>query len=394
MFFAATVEILSLNIFSLESFGLIFPVVAWIASVFTFVYSVIIVAQTFWGQRKPERIEKPVHEAPLGMLISPFILIALVVGIFFFPNVLRHYVLHPAMLSVYPNYPFPEELTGKISPWHGFKPELFMTIGVVIVGIILYRTLKKWRPLYQIFPQKYSFNALYERIIGFSESKSHVVTRSYMNGQLMYYFVYIYVFFVAIVAGYFFISDAFSWNPASDAPFEYYELILVIVMVFASIALLFAKGRITAVLLNGVLGYSVAFFFVVFRAPDLALTQLVVESVTTALFLLCFKFLPDLVKENVSKSIQFTKATISIFVGATVTLVGLAVLNYDKFEPISTYFEDSYQLAGGKNIVNTILGDFRAFDTMLEVVVLFIAGLGVYTLIKFKAKKGDTDIED
>lgn len=49
--------------------------------------------------------------------------------------------------------------------------------------------------------------------------------------------------------------------------------------------------------------------------------------------------------------------------------------------------------AGGKNIVNTILGDFRAFDTMLEVVVLFIAGLGVYTLIKLKAKKGDADVE-
>ena len=51
-------------------------------------------------------------------------------------------------------------------------------------------------------------------------------------------------------------------------------------------------------------------------------------------------------------------------------------------------------LAGGKNIVNTILGDFRAFDTMLEVVVLFIAGIGVYTLIKLKARKGEQDVED
>ncbi len=63
-------------------------------------------------------------------------------------------------------------------------------------------------------------------------------------------------------------------------------------------------------------------------------------------------------------------------------------MNYDKFDTISTYFEDAYNLAGGKNIVNTILGDFRAFDTMLEVVVLFIAGLGVYALIKLKAKEG------
>ena len=165
-------------------------------------------------------------------------------------------------------------------------------------------------------------------------------------------------------------------------------------MVFAAIAILFSNGRITSVLLNGVLGYSVAFFFVIFRAPDLALTQLVVESVTTALFLISFKFLPELRPENAPKKIVFSKAIVSICVGATVTLVGLAVMNYEKFSAISSYFEDSYELAGGKNIVNTILGDFRAFDTMLEVVVLFIAGLGVYTIIKLKAKKGDVDVEN
>ena len=64
------------------------------------------------------------------------------------------------------------------------------------------------------------------------------------------------------------------------------------------------------------------------------------------------------------------------------------------FESISVYFEDSYDVGRGKNIVNTILGDFRAFDTMLEVVVLFIAGIGVFTLIKLKAGKGDEDVED
>ena len=76
---------------------------------------------------------------------------------------------------------------------------------------------------------------------------------------------------------------------------------------FAAVFMLFAKWRITAVLLNGVLGYSISFFFVIFRAPDLALTQLVVESVTTALFLLCFKYLPDLMPENSRKSCEMVK---------------------------------------------------------------------------------------
>lgn len=119
-------------------------------------------------------------------------------------------------------------------------------------------------------------------------------------------------------------------------------------MIFASCALIFAKSRITAVLLNGVLGYAIAFFFVIFRAPDLALTQLVVESVTTALYLICFKYLAELKPEKTSKRVKLSNGIISILVGSTVTLIGLAVINYEKFESISVYFEDSYKLAGVK----------------------------------------------
>lgn len=395
MFFAATLKIAQLDLFSLDAIGLVFPIVAWVASIFTFIYCVIIVMRTFFGKLQPDRLEKPPHEAPIGMLISPYILIALVIGIFIFPNVLGHYILRPAMASIYPTFPSVDELTPHIAAWHGYiNTELMMTFGVIVVGIFLYRTLKKWRPMYQLIPQSFTLNVIYERVIGSGEQISGVLTKRYMNGNLTYYFIYIYVFFVVMLAGYMMYADLFSWNPGKDSMIEPYELLLVFVMIAAAVAILFVKQRITTVLLNGVLGYSVAFFFVVFRAPDLALTQLVVESVTTALFLLSFKFLPKLQPENASKAWNFTKITISIAVGATVTLMGLAVMNYDKFEPISAYFEDAYNLAGGKNIVNTILGDFRAFDTMLEVVVLFIAGLGVYTLIKLKAKKGDTDVEN
>ena len=394
MFFIATLEIANLSIFNLDSLGLLFPIVAWIASIFTFVYCVIVVTKTFFGKLRPERLEKAPHEAPVGMLISPFILVTLVVGIFFFPNILGKYILQPAMSSIYPMFPSAAELTPKIKAWHGFEVELYMTVGVVIVGTVMYRSLKKWRPVYQLLPQKYSFNAYFDRFIHGGEQISERITKRYMNGSFTAYMGYIYVIFVALIAGYFVVSDAFTYNFANNSAIEYYEFILVVVMVFAAVAILFAKSRVTAVLLNGVLGYSVAFFFVIFRAPDLALTQLVVESVTTALFLLCFKFLPNIRPEMTSTKRKVSKGFISILVGATVTFIGLAVLNYEKFDTISTYFEDAYNLAGGKNIVNTILGDFRAFDTMLEVVVLFIAGLGVYALIKLKAKEEDADVEN
>ncbi|CAM5219326.1 Multisubunit sodium/proton antiporter MrpA subunit OS=Ureibacillus acetophenoni OX=614649 GN=SAMN05877842_112102 PE=3 SV=1 [Ureibacillus acetophenoni] len=392
MFFTAAINISNLDIFSLDSLGVFIPIIAWIASIFTFVYCLIVVGRTFTGKVKPDIKERGLHEAPFGMLVSPLILVALVILIFFFPNVIGNYLIKPAITSVYPTFPV-DEMTPRIYAWHGFNLELWMTIGVVILGIVLYKLMKYWTRVYKWIPQRLTLNSMYEGFITTGENLSGNITKRYMNGNLTSYFVYIYVFFVAIVAVYFIGSGALDWDLSKGAKAEHYELILVFVMMFASISLIFAKSRISTVFINGVLGYSVGFFFITFRAPDLALTQLVVESVTTALFLICFKFLPKIKKETGTRTWKVSKGVISIFVGATVTIVGLAVVNYDKFATISTYFDDAYNLAGGKNIVNTILGDFRAFDTMLEVVVLFIAGLGIYSLIKLKAREGDTKVE-
>ncbi|MEI4771313.1 Na+/H+ antiporter subunit A [Psychrobacillus sp. FJAT-51614] len=394
MFFAATVAISELNAYSLDTIGIIFPIIAWIASVFTFVYCMIIIFKTFLGPAQPEKLDKPIHEAPIGMLISPLILVAFVVGIFFFPNILGEYILRPAMASIYPTFAEAESLTPKISAWHGINAELLMTIGVILVGALLYYRLKNWKPIYSLFSQKYTFNALYNKVLSDSEVSSTLTTKSYMTGFLRDYLVYIYLFFIVTTGGFLLFSSAFSFSVSTNAPISLYEAILVGVMAIAAVAMIFAKSRLTAVLLNGVLGYAISIFFVIFRAPDLALTQLVVESVTTALFLLAFSHLPDWKKEKSSSNTKMMNGIISIAVGAIVMLIGLSAINYNSFESISVFFEDAYELAGGANIVNAILGDFRAFDTMLEVVVLFIAGLGVYTLIKLRAKKGAEDIED
>ena len=394
MFFEAVLQIHELNIFSLHSLGIIFPVVAWIASIFTFVYSMMIVFKTFFGKYQPERLEYEAVEASKGMLIAPVILAIFVVGIFFFPNVVGTYLLRPAMASVYPNISQLDKMVPHISAWHGFKMPLFMTIGVVLVGIVLFKLLRQWRPVYRLFPISLSFNTLYELIFYRSEENGQKLTKSYMTGKLEDYMSYVYAVFILIVGGTFAYTGAFSFSLIHNASIAIYEIILVVIMAVAAIMILFAKSRLTGTLLNGVLGYSIAIFFVLFRAPDLALTQLIIETVTTALFLLCFRFLPEWKKEDRTRSKKFVHGIISIGVGAVVTLIALAVQSEQPFESISRYFEDAYELAGGMNIVNTILGDFRAFDTMLEVVVLFIAGLGVYTLVKLKGKKGGRDYEN
>ncbi|MGX9132901.1 Na+/H+ antiporter subunit A [Rummeliibacillus sp. JY-2-4R] len=393
MFFAAALQIKDLELFSIHYVGILFPIIAWIASVFTFIYCMIIIFKAFLGKAFIQKVDRSVHEAPFSMLVAPFILCMIVVGVFFFPNLLGQYILKPAMTSIYPNLAKPEILSPEIHAWHGLNGELLMTVAVLFIGIILYRLLENWKDVYRLFPSGWSLNELYMKTLSGSEHIGYKLTTSYMTGSLRHYTIYIYSFFILSIGGFFFANDVFHFSLDHNAQVAWYELVLLVVMCAAAVSMLVVKSRITAIILNGVLGFGVTIFFVLFRAPDLALTQLVVETVTTALFLLCFYYLPEWRKEKTSKITKVSNAIISLAIGMIVVVISLTVLDYDQFERISIYFENAYELAGGANIVNTILGDFRGFDTMLEVVVLFIAGLNVYTLIKFKVKKRGTDFE-
>ena len=106
---------------SFGSLGTIAPIVAWIASIFTFVYSMIIVFQTFFGEHQPDRLDREAHEASDGMLIAPSILAVLVIGIFFFPNIIGDYLLRPAMTAIYPTIPNVDQLPHQIIGVAWFK---------------------------------------------------------------------------------------------------------------------------------------------------------------------------------------------------------------------------------------------------------------------------------
>ncbi|WP_080844682.1 Na+/H+ antiporter subunit A [Cytobacillus gottheilii] len=397
MFFTAVVNASQLEIFNMETIGVLFPVIAWIASVFTFVYSMILVFKTFGGKYKPKMLEKPAHEAPLGMLIPPAILASLVVIFFFFPNVLSNYLLKPALASLLPEEVTAVDIEMKISAWHGWNTELFMTIGVVVVGAILYVLLKKWIGLYSVYPQSVTLNRLYDNGLAKMESGAKTITDQYMTGSLRAYMIYIFSLLIVVWGGALLLPGAFSIDVSNDAPVSFYEVGIMGCMLAAALTVLFAKSRLTAIIAVGALGYLVAIFFVLFRAPDLALTQLVVETVTTALFLLCFYHLPkfkkDHEKKEEKKGVPFKPINliISLGVGTVVTLLALSANSSRMFEPVSSYFENSYELAGARNIVNAILVDFRGLDTMLEIFVLTVVGLGVYTLIKLRLARREKD---
>lgn len=387
MFFTATLTISQLSIFNLDSLGILFPIIAWIASIFTFVYCMILVFKTFLGNYQPEQLEKEVKEPPYGMLVPPTILALFVILFFFFPDKLAHYLLIPAWHSIIPPA---KDLTIQISHWHGFNTELFMTIGVVLLGTLFYMTLKYWRPLYKRLPNYISINNLYDFILEGGERAFRAITNCYMNGSVRSYLLYI-LLFIILISSY----SLLAFNGINidfmknDATVSIFEIALMIAMIIAALTVLLAKTRLVAIIANCTVGFLVSGFFVLFRAPDLALTQLVVETVSTVLFLLCFYHLPQMKNELSKIKFKFTNAVISLSMGILVTVMALSANNTRLYESISHFYTNSLELAGARNIVNAILVDFRGFDTMLEISVLCIAGLGVYALIKLRLAGGE-----
>ncbi|URN96494.1 MAG: Na+/H+ antiporter subunit A [Candidatus Pristimantibacillus lignocellulolyticus] len=364
----------------------IIPVVAWIASIFTFIYCMIIIFKSFTGTYHANLLERVPHEAPVGMLASPATLSILAIALFLFPGLVVTSILEPTVKGMAPTvFAKHPDWHAHITAWHGLNLELFMTIGLIIIGILLFLSIEKWKtPIFSLMSKRYNLNQIYDKGMINLEKFGTAVTRSYMTGSTTHYLTYIFCFLIITVLGTLLVTNSFYLDTSNDSPIEWYEFVLGIATVAAAVFVLFSTSRLMSIMGIGVIGFTVSLFFVIFRAPDLALTQLVVETISTTLFLLCFYFLPKLKTSITSLKFKLTNAIIALGVGTTLTLIGLSAYGHRIFVPIAEYFHDSYKLAGAKNIVNSILVDFRAFDTMLEIVVLFSAGIGIYTLIKLR----------
>ncbi|MGM0754328.1 MAG: Na+/H+ antiporter subunit A [Bacillota bacterium] len=390
MFFTGMVRVLEMDIFNLDTLGMIFPILAWTGSVFTFIYSMILVFKTFTGKHQPEKLEKKPHEAPLGMLIPPIILASLVIIFGFFPNILSERIIAPAVAAITPSLiQEGHAVETDIYFWHGFTPELFMTFGVILFGILLYLLLPKWRKVYSWIPDRFTLNSFYDGGLIGSERGAYNFTKGYMTGFIRTYLVYIFSFLIAVLLFSLWFKGAFAINTDDLAPIGIYEVAIALLLVISSVTILFAKSRLTSIISLGAAGYTVSLFFVLFRAPDLALTQLVIETVSVALFLLCFYHLPPLSRHEERMRFKLGNALIAIGVGVVVTLFAISAYSTKLSESISSYYiKNVYEEAGGKNMVNVILVDFRGFDTLFEICVLAIASLGIFSMIKLRLTRG------
>src|SRR5699024_10341520 len=271
LFLTSMLALRDFDLFNFASWGIVFPVLAWIASVFTFIYSFYFVFKTFAGKRKNKSlpVEKP-REAPAGMLVAPIILSVLVIVIFFIPNIVGNILVKPAVAAMQTGlYSAPSDVSVHVSFWHGLTPELLMTLGIIALGTLLFLTLSKWQKIYDQQPAHLSLNGFYNALMTFGEKGMNKLSRLYMTGILRSYLIYIFASIVAITLVTLFIKDAFAVDMDSVTPITAYGILTAVLLVISVGMVVVAKTRMTAIIALGGVGYSVALFFVIFKAPDL-----------------------------------------------------------------------------------------------------------------------------
>ncbi|MFQ3902566.1 Na+/H+ antiporter subunit A [Staphylococcus sp. 50Mo3-1] len=386
-FLESMIEITNANIFSLNTLGILIPIIAIIGSIFTFVYSVRFIGQIFLGSHKVDELPKKAHEVSILMLISPAILAVLVVVFGFFPSILTGTIIDPAVNAI-------SQSTGKPTEFHmfhGFTPAFFSTLVIYVIGILLIFTFGYWIRLLHLQPTKLTLNYWYDKFGQVTPDYSGKFTDSYVTGFTRNNLIIIFASLIVITLVTLLVTP-FNIDFKDVSAVRPFELIIVVLIITAASMIIFAKSRLFSIIMASAVGYSVAIFFIFFGAPDLALTQFVVESISTALFLLCFYHLPNLNRHKETRTFKLVNIVIAVCAGIVVTVLGLIAYGNRHFGSIAEFYKSNvYDLAHGTNMVNVILVDFRGTDTLFESAVLGIAGLGVYTMIKLRTNNNKND---
>lgn len=328
----------------------------------------------------PATFEK-VHLPSFLMWLPPLILATLGIVIGIFPSIIQGSLIQPAVTALGES---DNEIQLKL--WHGFNLILALSATTIGVGTLLYFILNPSKKLEKGIA-KLAFIApktIVEKF-GFGFGKfSSFTTGIIQNGYLRYY-VSVIILFLVLLTGYTLVQNTkYVIDYESFSALTIYEVLTVLVMIVGVLYTVFTKSRLAAVAAMGVVGLTISLIFVYYSAPDLAMTQFSIDTLTVILFVLVLYKLPKYLNFSDYK-VRIKDGILSIVFGALITVLALEVLSEPQGSQITDYYaENAYVLAKGKNVVNVILVDFRGIDTFMEISVLTIAAIGVFSLLKLR----------
>jgi multicomponent Na+:H+ antiporter subunit A len=276
----------------------------------------------------------------------------------------------------------------KMKLWHGFNLVLVLSLITLIAGFLLLAYWDRYFPRIRNFrfPEALQPAKIYDYALAALFALGKFSTKSLQNGYMGNYILFIMITFIAL--GYTALVNFTDFSLINTMNgIHYYELALALVMASAAVMAVKSTGRLTAIASMGIVGFGVAMIFMMYGAPDLAMTQFSIETLTVILFVLVIYKLPKFVEYSGMKT-RIRDFIMAASVGLFMTFIMLVTTYGDLNDEFKNYFsENSYTVAKGKNIVNVILVDFRAIDTLGEITVLAIAAIGVFALLKLRPEE-------
>ena len=344
--------------------------------------AVIVGIRPFLAAR--DRRPTDTHEGGPALWIGPLIMGAAGLALGLFPDLLAQSLIEPAVAAVRA-----EHLDITLSLWHGVNLVFMLSVATVLLGLLLFslrrtgRRFAAWMP----WPPVLTPRGLYQRAVDGLPGAAATVTRLVQNGSLRSYLVVVLVAVLLLLLRSLLVLPSFPAMPSLSGV-ALHEAALVLLMIAATILVLVARTRLVAIAGLGVIGFGMSLLFVFYSAPDLAITQILIETLTVVIFVLAVARLPRL-RSRSSVATRLRDAAIAVASGTVVTLLAIVAADVQLRPSISGFFaERSLSEGFGRNVVNVILVDFRALDTLGEITVIAVAAFGVYALLKLRRGRG------
>jgi multicomponent Na+:H+ antiporter subunit A len=360
-----------------------------LGSILTAAYGIRFFWGAFWTKKTAgvamPRTEWP--DPPIGFLGAPVLLAGLTV-VAGLAAPLLDVVIAPYAASAPASSPGVDapEHPAHLALWHGLEPALWISLGTIAAGAALCGLVIATGWHRRMLP--FTAADLYNESLRGIARLSVITTSLTQRGSLPVYVGTIFVVLVAaegtaLLAG----SD---WQAQLDAYQTPMQLVVAPIMIAAGLVAVRVRKRYTGVVLVSVTGLGMVLLFATSGAPDLALTQILVETVTLVAFALVLRRIPSRMGEHNASVWPIARAVLAAAVGVTMAMVAIVATGARSAGPISESFPDlAYELGHGKNVVNVALVDLRGWDTMGELSVLILAATGVASLV-FVTHRADT----
>ena len=335
----------------------------------------------FWG--KPRSAQAP-GEATWQLWCGPLLIGSISLGFGMIPEWVAQWLVEPAVLSFHDTT---EDITLEL--YHGINEPLLLSMLTIALGTAAYLGRRRLRRSIAdlLSSAPISFQAIYDGIIDTTTAIAKWQTSRLQNGSLFQYLLIIIGATVSLAGWALLVAENNRLDVIPSTVPGWLALLLLSMGVSIGVVVL-SRSRLLAICGLGVIGAGIAVIFLSFGAPDVGLTQILVETLTLIVAAIVLLRLPPIRQSDGPGFVRMgLRLLTAIASGAIVTLLLLAVGHYEVDRTITTFYEQaSYIKAHGRNIVNVILVDFRSLDTMGEIIVVAASALAALALIRRERK--------